>query len=105
MWIQNAMRSEAGATDMKLTVNGEALDVQRHTAQAMASRREVETALGADQGYDGHYVAVDQECQRCAADGARTAGGHTPRLRVRIPDGSLGYAIICQLLGEVRASP
>lgn len=86
---------------MKVTVNGEALDVQKYTAQAASSRRDVETALGSDHGYDGHYVVVDQECPKCAAEGAKTAGGHTPRLRVRIPDGSLGYAVVCQSHGEI----
>ncbi len=80
---------------MKIMVNGKALDVQKCTAQAVSSRREVETSLGSDHGYDGHYVVVDRECPQCAAEEAMTTGGHTPRLRVRIPDGSLGYAIVC----------
>lgn len=73
-----------------------ALDIER----AKATRTGVIAAMGSDRGYDGQFIATETPCPACAKDGSMTNGGYTPRLSVRVPDGVVTQAMICQIHGE-----
>ena len=71
-------------------------DIER----AMATRAEVIEAMGSDRGYAGQFIKTDRPCPTCKRQGRRTNGGTTPTLDLRVPDGVVTEALLCQSHGE-----
>lgn len=76
--------------------------IQQHDIdQAIASRAEVVAAMGTDRGYAGHFLQTDRPCPLCSVVGLKTNGRTIPRLKLRVPDGVVTEALVCDVHDEV----